>query len=1827
MEIVISVAAKIAEYTVAPVGRQLGYLFRYSANVYNLKIRMQDLKDTRERLQHRVDEARNNCEEIEADVQNWLNNVDEISLEAETFLSHGDHAKAECSSCGSVLHLVMRHQFSRKAKKMSTEVCAVDKKKFDGIQISYRLHRQESYSAITKGYKTFDSRKGILASIMTAVGDANRSRIGLHGMAGIGKTMLANEIARQVVKDKLFSKVVIITISQTPNEEAIQQHIADMLELEFGKTDNTKGKRATLLKQRLKPENKILLILDDIWKELNLKEIGIHDECQMLLTSRTRHVLRNSMGVAESNVFFLQPLDPLEATSLFKKIIGEIVENADYKSLACQIVAECAGLPVSIATVAHALKCNMELFIWQDALHRLRSSGFMVIEGMDEKVYLSIRLSYDFLGIHEEAKSLLLLCALHKEDAEIEVEDLMRYSVGCRLLQGVNTVKEARNRVYSLVDKLKSHCLLLDGRSKSYVKMHDVIRDVCILIAKEDEHRMNSITSATTYEEFVLLERHKASNAISFLDYDDLNKLPEKLECPTLKLLLLSGRSIQSIPVDFFEQTKKLEALIMDYTRLESLPASFHLLQNLQTLCLRGSSLEDIAVIGELKNLKVLDLSWSHFIKLLPKEIGQLRHLQLLDLQRCNGLKVIEPNVISNLTQMEELYLPERFEGWEIEEGSMKERRNVSLIEIKSLQLLTVLYLSVASENILPEKLFSEKLERYRVSIGDEYSWYNEFSRCLELLNLSNMNEINASGLQSLIKRSECLSLERLVDVTNVVHDLDKDGFPRLKHLRLIQLTSLERICHGKLPTGSFNELRKVEVQNCGRLKNLFPLSVTKLLHEIRVEECVMMEEIVSHGRENEGDDEASHNIDESFQLRSLFLHSLPKFAHFYFSKLKTTGESSLVDYSKSLFNDTVSFANLEILSLEELNIEKLWAEQLLSNSYMQNLTSLEVESCHNLKYMFSFTLAQCFVNLESLKVGNCKAMEDICVTTKKFGEEESRLERILFPKLEFIELDKLSALQRFCATDSCMEFPQLLELTIKDCPKLKTFVSSSTISIQVFVDHKEVNQLVSAQPFFNEKVSFANLKILSLEELNIEKLWAEQLLSNSYMQNLTSLEVESCHNLKYMFSFTLAQCFVNLKSLIVGNCKAMEDICVTTKKFGEEESRLERILFSKLESIELDELSALQRFCTTDSCMEFPLLSKLIIKDCRKEVNQLIPAEPFFNEKIAFPNLKELTVWNCNNIKYLLSSVMARSLVQLKKLSVKRCENIEEVIYSNEESGGGGSKAIIFEKLESLQLECLPNIIKFCEGDGIECPLLSKLEIRECHKLKEFISNSMGTRACTVSEEMGIVAASKQSLFNDKIAFPNLKELTVWNCNNIKYLLSSAMARSLVQLKTLEVLFCEIIEEVIVSDDESGDNGSKAIIFEKLKSLNLRNLPNIIKFCEGEGIECPLLSKLDIYYCPILKEFISNNMSTRACTVSEEMGTVAASKQSLFNDKIAFPNLKELSVLHCNNVKYILSSFMARSFVQLEILDVSRCENIEEVIVIDEELGGGGSKAIIFEKLESLQLEYLPNIIKFYEGDCIECPLLSELKIRSCPKLKEFISNSMGTRACPVSEEIGIMITSKQSLFNDKIAFPNLKELIVWNCNNIKYLLSSAMARSLVQLETLWVWGCENIVEVIVSDEESNGGRRNAIIVTDMPNHVFGNRDYYNHDEKSQIEAETEYHHLVFQRLETLDLKELPSLKSFYSGNRVMSFPNLTCLSLANCPKIKRFSHGVIITSTSLTITVDNKLKILEKDLNTTIRKQLLEDDSDLGLRHLFVQEMISKTLEELEKAAAKAC
>ena len=118
---------------------------------------------------------------------------------------------------------------------------------------------------------------------------------------------------------------------------------------------------------------------------------------------------------------------------------------------------------------------------------------------------------------------------------------------------------------------------------------------------------------------------------------------------------------------------------------------------------------------------------------------------------------------------------------------------------------------------------------------------------------------------------------------------------------QLRRLKNLEMICHGKLIADSFSQLREVTVRGCGRLKNLFPLSITRRLHQIVVEDCETMEEIVVN---DEREDEVVFD-----ELRYLRLRCLPKFVQFMcWSQLGVTATSSSAESSShALFGEKVN--------------------------------------------------------------------------------------------------------------------------------------------------------------------------------------------------------------------------------------------------------------------------------------------------------------------------------------------------------------------------------------------------------------------------------------------------------------------------------------------------------------------------------------------------------------------------------------------------------------------------------------------------------------------------------------------------------------------------------------------------------------------------------------------------------------------------------------------------------------------------------------------------------------------------------------------------------
>ncbi|XP_060672237.1 disease resistance protein At4g27190-like [Ziziphus jujuba] len=588
------------------------------------------------------------------------------------------------------------------------------------------------------------------------------------------------------------------------------------------------------------------------------------------------------MGVDKN--FEVELLSDSEAWNCFAKIVGDNLlsdENSDeFKHLATQIVKECARLPLAIITVAHALK-NKGIHFWKDALRRLQRSS------MDENVYASVKLSYDFLE-NGEARWILLFCSLYEEDAEISFDDLLNLCIGWDLFKDVYALEESRNRLQTLLGELKSRCLLLKGNyGDDSVKMHDVIRDVGILIAASEDFKMYNIRNNGELKKY-LDDNNKLKDCIAIslgANYEDEYCLPSRLNSPKLLLLRMKIEG-SSLPDNFFEETKKLRVLYLSSLRLEPSPSSFSCLENLQALHLVEVEIGDTHLIGKLKKLKVLDLSGS-YMEQLPEQIGQLTCLLKLDLRGCS-IGVVPPNVISRLVNLEELNMLRSFNYWKAE-GEVDDENtssNASLSEVKNLTKLTALYLEIPHVTMLPKHLFNAKLERYCICLGGGRMGISSrgLKLNLELFDVSS-SLLKERGFQMLLKRSENLQINKFNGLKNIVCELDKEGglshlkalevddndeiqyiidyssmepnhisdhsvLPSLETFDFNRVTNLEEICHGELRGAkSLAKLRQIKVLSCYRLKNLLPFFVAKRLEKIDVCFCRGMEKIVTFER------------------------------------------------------------------------------------------------------------------------------------------------------------------------------------------------------------------------------------------------------------------------------------------------------------------------------------------------------------------------------------------------------------------------------------------------------------------------------------------------------------------------------------------------------------------------------------------------------------------------------------------------------------------------------------------------------------------------------------------------------------------------------------------------------------------------------------------------------------------------------------------------------------------------------------------------------------------------------------------------------------------
>ncbi|XP_054817810.1 disease resistance protein At4g27190-like [Prosopis cineraria] len=362
------------------------------------------------------------------------------------------------------------------ANKMNDATNLIESCKFD--KVARPADHLGICSIISTNFMDFESRKSKSKELVKALENGNYYIIGLQGLGGTGKTTLVTQAGKQVEESKAFHKVIFTVVSNPPNIKKIQQNIAMQLDLPLEEGKEEKHSE-DLWKRIVNIKGKILIILDDVWEKLDLRGIGIPNgldqkNCCVLITTRDTkvcEVMRCHLIIA------LQTLNEVDALNLFKENAGLESDNSSKLGVAREIVKECGGLPLAIVTVATTLK-GWNLRDWKNALKTLQNSGPLQNIHQDlVKVYRSMELSYNYLGV--EAQKLLLLCSLFPEDYEIPISLLSKLGVGLGLFGEADNYSSARRKVIPVKNDLIKSSLLLEPK-ESCVKTHDLVREVAL---------------------------------------------------------------------------------------------------------------------------------------------------------------------------------------------------------------------------------------------------------------------------------------------------------------------------------------------------------------------------------------------------------------------------------------------------------------------------------------------------------------------------------------------------------------------------------------------------------------------------------------------------------------------------------------------------------------------------------------------------------------------------------------------------------------------------------------------------------------------------------------------------------------------------------------------------------------------------------------------------------------------------------------------------------------------------------------------------------------------------------------------------------------------------------------------------------------------------------------------------------------------------------------------------------------------------------------------------------------------------------------------------
>jgi WD40 repeat protein len=230
------------------------------------------------------------------------------------------------------------------------------------------------------------------------------ARVGMHGMGGIGKSVLAATLSRdRKVREAFPDGIVWVGLGPLPTVADLQRRVHK--DLGGDGAFQTEHEGRVKLRDILKDKS-VLLILDDVWRLADVDWFDVlGPRCRAMITTRDAGLLTSLGGVHHQ----VELLTDAEALNLLAQAAG--VERDKLPSEAPDLIAECGRLPLAVALCGGLIRHG---FAWAKVLEQLRTLRIDRIKDPHaakvelENIWNAIDVSVKFLSAAEQARFLEL---------------------------------------------------------------------------------------------------------------------------------------------------------------------------------------------------------------------------------------------------------------------------------------------------------------------------------------------------------------------------------------------------------------------------------------------------------------------------------------------------------------------------------------------------------------------------------------------------------------------------------------------------------------------------------------------------------------------------------------------------------------------------------------------------------------------------------------------------------------------------------------------------------------------------------------------------------------------------------------------------------------------------------------------------------------------------------------------------------------------------------------------------------------------------------------------------------------------------------------------------------------------------------------------------------------------------------------------------------------------------------------------------------------------------------------------------------------------------